>query len=259
MNIEQSKLFQVIAPKDQEFRLHRRHFIGVFLGAISGGLTGCSGVRNPLDPAIAGPFHKPANYFLASPKLPAGVRRVAMLPLTSPQNDVSAKSGIDALQPILYGELTKARLFEVLLISNDKLEEWTGKPAWDRDDVLPADFLVKIKEQTGCDAILFSQLSYYRPYPPLAVGWRLLLVKAEGGEVIWSVDEIFDAGEPRVMNSARRYEMENERVNSEVSKHVTTQYGAAFPSRVPGLEGINSPRHFAKYAASAAIQTLTVK
>lgn len=220
--------------------------------------TGCA-ASNPLDPAVTGPFHKLGNFYLAGQKIPQEIRRIAMLPLTSPQNDISSRSGIDALQPILYVELTKARLFEVFPISNEKLAEWTGKPTWDRDEVLPADFLVKIKEQTGCDAVLFSQLSLYRPYPPLAVGWRLMLVKADGGDVIWSIDEIFDSGEPRVMNSARRFTLENERTNAELAKQIGTGYGSAFPSRVAGWEAINSPRHFAKYAASAAIQTLTRK
>jgi len=73
------------------------------------------------------------------------------------------------------------------------------------------------------------------------------------------VDEIFDAGEPRVMNSAKRFTLENERINSEVSKETGTGHSLLFQTRVQGWEAHNSPTHFAKYAANAAIRTLTAK
>jgi len=167
-------------------------------------LAGCA-MQTPLDPGLTGPFHHPANYHLTDRKLPEGLGRVAMLPLTSAEDDLAARSGRESLQTILYGELIKARLFEVALVFPEKLEQITGKPAWSADDQLPADFLVRIREVTACDAILFSRLSNYRPYPPLAIGWHLLLVNAKDGRVIWKIDEVFDAGEPRVWNSARRY------------------------------------------------------
>jgi hypothetical protein len=219
-------------------------------------LAGCA-MQTPLDPGLTGPFHHPANYHLTDRKLPEGLGRVAMLPLTSAEDDLAARSGRESLQTILYGELIKARLFEVALVFPEKLEQITGKPAWSADDQLPADFLVRIREVTACDAILFSRLSNYRPYPPLAIGWHLLLVNAKDGRVIWKIDEVFDAGEPRVWNSARRYAVENERTQAEFTRLAGTKHGSAFPSRVTGLEWINSPRHFAKYAANAAIETLT--
>lgn len=220
-------------------------------------ISGCS-TTTPLDPGVTGPFHRVANYYLTDHKLPDGLKRVAMLPLTSSEDDLAARSGRESLQTIFYGELTKARLFEVALVSPDKLEQLTGKVTWSSDDQLPADFLVRVRETTACDAILFSRLSNYRPYPPLAIGWHLLLVNAEDGRVIWKLDEVFDAGEPRVWNSARRYAVENERTQAEFTKLAGTKYGSAFSSRVTGLEWINSPRHFAKYAANAAIETLTL-
>jgi hypothetical protein len=218
-------------------------------------VAGCA-TRSLLDPDLTGPFYHPGNYHLTDSKLPEGLRRVAMLPLTSAEDDLASRSGCEALQTIFYGELVKARLFEVALVTPEKLEQITGKPAWSSDDQLPADFLVRIREATSCDAILFSRLSNYRPYPPLAIGWHLLLVNAEDGGIIWKLDEVFDAGEPRVWNSARRYAVENERTQAEFTRLAGTKYGAAFPSRVTGLEWINSPRHFAKYAANAAIETL---
>jgi hypothetical protein len=191
--------------------------------------------------------------------MPQSVRRVALLPLTSSENDQAARSGRESLHTILYSELSKSRLFEVVMVSPEKTEQYTGKPFWGPNDELPADFLVRIREATGCDAILFNQLTVYRPYPPLAIGWHLLLVSSEDGRAIWSLDEVFDAGEPRVWNSARRYSLANERTHAEFTKQAGTKDGAILPTRVVGLEWLNSPRHFARYAASAAIETLVMK
>lgn len=218
--------------------------------------AGCA--TPPLDPGLTGPFHKIGNFYLINHKLPDDIRRVAMLPLTTAQNSQSAVAGREVLQPELYGELSKSRLFEVIVVSGERLEQWTGKPAWSQEEELPADFLIKIKEETGCDAILFNQLTYYRPYPPLVVGWRLLMVKPDG-QVIWTLDEVFDAGEPAVANSARRHALETDRKNAEFAYQAGTRHDAVFTSRVPGWEWLNSPRFFAKYTANAAVATLSMK
>jgi hypothetical protein len=225
--------------------------------AFIGLLAGCA--TSPLDPGLTGPFHKIGNYYLINHKLPSEIRRVAMLPLTASQNNHASGTGREAFEPVLYGELTKSRVFELVRVSTEKMEQWTGKIGWSSHDELPADFLAKIREQTGCDAILFSELSFYRPYPPVAIGWRLLLVKSDDGQVLWSVDEIFDSGEPRIMNSARRFALENERTSAELSKEASTRHGPLVGNRVPGLDWLTSPTQFARFAANAAVETLTVK
>ncbi len=220
-------------------------------------LTGCA--THPFDPGLTGPFHEIGNFFLINHALPPHVRRVAMLPLSSTQTTQTADKGRESLEPILYGELSKKRLFEIVRITPEQLDAWTGKTNWKAEDELPANFLTKIRESSACDAILFSQMTYYQPYPPLAVGWRLLLVDSNDGQTLWSLDEIFDAGEPRVANSVRRFALENERTNAELTKQMGTKYGPAFSGRVFGLEWINSPLHFARYTANAAAETLMPK
>jgi hypothetical protein len=238
-------------PMDRKSKNYTFLFLFITATVLS---IGCA--TPPFDPGLTGPFHKIGNYYLINKKLPAEIRKVAMLPLTASQQNQSAVSGRESLQPILYGELSKSRLFEVLLIPSERLQEWTGQPAWKQDEQLPADFLIKIKEETGCDAILFNQLTYYRPYPPLSIGWRLLLIKTNG-EVIWTLDEVFDAGEPHVANSARRHALQTERSNAELAYQAGTRYGAAWNSRIPGWELVNSPMSFGKYTANAAIETLS--
>lgn len=216
----------------------------------------CSCATKPVDPALTGPFHRIGNYFLLGQQLPPDIRRVAMLPLTAQDNDHAARTGRDTLRDILFGEISKARLFEVNIVTPEQMQQWTKQPRWKQDEELPADFLIRIKEATGADAILFSQLSYYRPYPPLAIGWRLLLVRTDG-QLIWSIDEVFDAGEPAVINSFRRYVLHNERINAEFNQEIRTRPGTLFSTRVTALDWLNSPRQFARYTADAAIETLS--
>lgn len=229
------------------------------LGSVCVGLTLTGCATSPFDPGSTGPFHEIGNYYLVDDQLPDHVRRIAMLPLTSAYDTHTATGGRESLQPVLYGELSKSRLFEIVQVTEKQLEQWTGKRQWNAEDELPADFMVKIRDGTACNAILFNNLSYYRPYPPIAVGWRLLLVDSNDGQTLWSLDEVFDAGEPRVANSVRRFVLANEQANAELTKEIGTRYGSVFNSRVSGLEWINSPRHFARYTASAAIETLTPK
>jgi hypothetical protein len=200
-----------------------------------------SGCRTHREQPVLGPFHEIGNYYAVTHPLPIDIRRVAMIPMTSAEHNLASREGRAALQPVLFGEFAKSRLFETVLVNPHQMEEWTGRKAWSPEEKLPADFLVRIREETACDAILFSQLSYYRPYPPLAVGWRLLMIRAHDGLVLWAFDEVFDGGEPPVINSARRYAIENGRTSPQLAKH-------------PGL--LNSPRDFAQFAAYAAVQTL---
>jgi hypothetical protein len=258
--------FEYVEPQNRSTTLnHHTNPLGpisakktvlILLLTIIGLGIGCA--TPPLDPGLTGPFHKIGNYYLINKRLPPEVRKVAMLPLTSALKDQSAVAGRESLQPILFGELSKSRLFEVLLVTNERLEEWTGKPSRTQDEELPADFLIKIKEETGCDAILFNHLTYYRPYPPMAIGWRLLLVRTDG-EVLWTLDEVFDAGEPLVANSVRRYALQSERSNAELTYQAGTRSGAAWSSRIPGWEWVNSPTSFGKYTANAAVETLSAR
>ena len=71
-----------------------------FLGIL---VSGCA--TTPIDPGVTGPFHEVGNYHLADRKMPQSVRRVAVLPLTSSENDQAARSGRESLHTILYSEL----------------------------------------------------------------------------------------------------------------------------------------------------------
>ena len=226
--------------------------LGPFILLASGCGTGA------LDRGLTGPFYQPSNFNLTDRTLPVDVRRIAVLPLAPSRPEVALAVGRDSLQPVLYDELIKTRLFEVITVTEDQMAQWTGKKRWRQDETLPADFIVKIEEQTACDAVLFCELTSFSAYPPLAIGWKFLLVRPDAS-VIWSFDEIFDAGEPRVSNSVRRFQRESERSRYELLQQADERSGSLWQARVAGTDSVNSPRHFGKYTISAALRTMAAQ
>jgi len=92
------------------------------------------------------------------------------------------------------------------------MKQWTGQNLWRTDEQLPPDLLQRVSEGTGCDAVMFCQLTRFQPYQPLAVGWKFSLVqysRALGAtaqpQILWSADEVLDAGDPEVATAARNY------------------------------------------------------
>jgi hypothetical protein len=161
---------------------------------------------------------------------------------------------VAGLETVLYAELEKSGRFEVIPVSGEQLREWTGQASWRADEQLPLNFLERLRDGTGCDAVMFSQLIRYQPYEPLAVGWKFALVekretvldataapKSAVPEILWSADEVFDAGDVGVANAARAY----------YSQHLRNEAPLSDPATVLG-----SPSRFGQYTLNALFATL---
>jgi hypothetical protein len=189
--------------------------------------------------SVATPY-APANVHRQAATLPASLQRVALLPVTA-AGEAAAQSGARTLEPVLAAELRKQGRFEVVPVSRAELREWTGRESWRREERLPADLLAALREQTGCDAVLFSELSVYQPYPPLMVGWHLSLVEVWTHTAYWTVDEVFDAGSAEVIAAAQAY------YRGDLNQPSVQLDSSAI---------LNSPRRFGQYSAAAAVGTL---
>jgi hypothetical protein len=215
-------------------------------------IAGCDSIPKSLDEL--GPRYKPTNIYRQGEVLPLQIRRVAILPLTTPASTADLTAGVDDLETVLYAELEKSGRFEVIPVSAEQLREWTGQSAWRADEQLPLSFLEQVREGTGCDAVLFCQLIRYQPYEPLAIGWKFTLaergrppndltgtVRNAGLEILWSADEVFDAGDVSVANAARAY----------YSQHLRNEAPLSDSSTVLG-----SPSRFGQYTLNALFSTL---
>lgn len=201
--------------------------------------VGCA-EQTQMRRSLAQPYH-PANLHQGAERLPAHLRRVAVLPLTAGEKDLLSETDVATLEAILLAELRKRAAFEVVSVSPERLREWSGQANWRQEDLLPAGLLAKLREHTGSDGVLFAHLSVYRPYPPLAVGWRLSLIDCAERVTHWAVDEVFDAGSLQVIKAAQIY------FRSQMNQ----------PSvELDSTAVLTSPRRFGQYSAAAILATL---
>lgn len=184
---------------------------------------------------------RPDNVFAYPPALSANLQRVVVLPLTSDTPDADLRAGCEALQPILLEELVRVKKFEVVSADPEVLRQGSGRPAWTGGEELPADFLGSLKREYGCDGVLFCQLTVFRAYGPPVIGWRLKLVDVRTREILWAVDQVFDANDAVVAKSAWQFLLKRD-------KSIAADEGR--------WEALNSPRLFGRYTAAKILETL---
>ena len=202
-------------------------------------LTGCA--TGPLARSPVGPVYQPNNVYRASVRMPPQIRRVAVLPVSVEASDWQADAGREQMQPVLNEELGKARMFELLYVSPEQLAGWTGRTSWRAEEKLPPKFLEQLQDALACDAVLFCHMRPYHSYQPLVIGWNFKLVDSRLRSIVWSADEVFDAGEVAVANAARKYHQR---------RGETTRSWADTESV------LMSPRRFGQYTLNALLTTL---
>jgi len=214
-------------------RRWRALLLPVFLGA------GCA-LPDP-DDVVLGAGFRPGNVHVETRRLNPHLRRVAVLPLTSEVGGTPAADAQESLEAAFRSELKRTQRFETVWVGREELQNLTGRADWAADDTLPPDFLKRLREKFRCDAVLFARLTRYEAYPPLAVGWQFKLVGCPTPQVLWAFDEVFDAREGAVVNSARRFRQSDR-----------------MPGKRPADSRIvlTSPRLFAAYTVHDALATL---
>jgi hypothetical protein len=187
-------------------------------------------VRNVLQPAIPS-FHQDVN---AVP-----MRRVAVLPIDFDQDTESFPNELDL---VFHAELTKASAFEVIPISRAELSAHFGIPELSSVQVIPGDLLARLVQDYGVDGVLFTDVTHYYPYRPLAIGVRCKLVDARTGVQRWVFDHLFDSGAPDVAVAAKQFavQMECEQL----------------PIATDGAGILDSPSQFGKYVAHETYRSL---
>lgn len=201
--------------------------------------SGCRTVQL-VDPVV-GSNYVPDNVHHFNGRLASQVRRVAVLPLTCDGRRGEVEAGRETLEPVLLKELGKTKRFELITVSPDQLRHWTGRTVWTAEERLSLDLLRLLREELGCEAVLFSRVTQFHAYPPLVVGLNLKLVDAADPKFLWVADEVFDAADPPVVNGARRYQQRQERLPAAVADSRSILY---------------SPTRFGHYAASTLFATL---
>jgi len=213
--------------------------------------TGCQSIRDSIDGSVIGPFHEPHNHHLANGGWSDDITVVAVMPLTPGRGDQWTEQGMELMQPILTEELARFNLFEAITVTSAKLTALTGTPRVRPHEYLPNNFPAVIaaldKQRTDrkvCDAVLFCELDTFRPYPPMAMGWKFRLFNLGTGDLVWTFDEVFNVGDPRVNNSLRRYMRTQRMTHMDIFRDSLV---------------IDSPRVLARYSLTTALETMRKK
>ena len=200
-------------------------------------LAGCDSLPSR-DSARLGPFFTPTNVY-AAPQLPANIRRVAIMPVGSSAG--LSEDTLDQLDASVMRSLNQVQRFESVPVTRSECDRITGHRFVLSTDKLPYDFVKRIVDKTGADAVLFVDITHYSPYPPQTIDIRSKLARLDDKSILWSIDQTYSATDPRVVNSVRR------------------QWYATEPPGTPddmSLNALDSPSRFADYAFTASFATL---
>ncbi len=180
-----------------------------------GALLGCSSVNSLVDPLAVDPSlgYNPVNY-RGDARLPADLHRVAVLPVHG--GTVAGPESAAALDRVVLAALQQQQRFEVVPISRADCHRVFGATDFSSVEALPHGFLEELARRYAVDAVLFVDLTVYRPYQPIALGFRSKLAAIHDVRMVWAFDELFSAEDPRLrrtIRSRQRHAVESSRVD----------------------------------------------
>ena len=213
------------------------------LGAIFAGGCATAGRRSNL-PASARTVQRPQAEFVpgnytADPALPAGLRRVVLLPVHG--GEFAPPEAVESLDPVMATELERQLRFEVVTFPREECLKLYGVPDLSSAAALPPDFLATLERKYGAQGVMFVDITSYQPYRPLTLGLRAKLALIADHRLAWSVDEVFSTNDPAAVLALRRYYQHNELGN--------------LPFDLTP-DDLQSPTRFAAFAADMAFRTL---
>jgi hypothetical protein len=164
-------------------------------------LGGCALLEIEMPPAPVAAY-VPTNH-KGDARLPADIHRVAVLPAHG--GDVTDPESAAALDLVLLTALQRQKRFEIVTLSRDECRHMFGAGSFGSTDALPPGILEKIAATYAVDAVLFTDITVYQPYRPLALGFRAKLATARDVRLVWAFDEVFSAGEAAMLTSVQDY------------------------------------------------------
>lgn len=216
----------------------RRRFLALCL-PVCLGVTGCQAGPWNLERLLAAPVPplSPVNY-RGEARLPADLHRVAVLPVYG--GTLAGPESTGVLDAVLLEALQRRMRFEVVAVSREDCRRLFGAPAYSSVAALPHGFLGKLAEHYGVDAVLFTDLTVYRPYGSVALGFRAKLATVRDVRLVWAFDEVFAAEDPRMRVSLREAAVD--------------QADDRWRDPLPGM--MRSPARFGAVAANLMFGTL---
>lgn len=174
-------------------------------------------------------------------ELPERVNKVMVLPLYSSSIEEPILRNLDK---VFRQELQRMGRFETVVCNRDFLFEHMNLREISPAEPYPSELFNFSQNYFDADAILIVEITNYNPYQPISIGVKGRLIDIGSGETIWSVDEVFDSGNPHVQTAAGSFESSFERIGYPLNK---------------GTSILKSPLRYSKYVAHEIFKTLPSK
>lgn len=131
----------------------------------------------------------------------ASIRRVLLLPF---EYNIDREAVIDEVTEAFSVELRKIGSFEVIVPTGNKTAIVPEHEIWAKGSV-NISTLVSLKKKYDVDAIIFGNITHYRPYEPMLLGVKVGMISTDTGSVVWSADGVFDSNENEVAELVKQY------------------------------------------------------
>lgn len=129
------------------------------------------------------------------------IRRVLLLPF---EYDVDREAVIDEVMEAFAVELRKIGCFEVVVPIKNKTTITPELEIWVKGTINLTTILT-LRKKYDVDAIIFGNITHYRPYEPMLLGVKVGMISTDTGTVIWSADGVFDSNENEVAELVKHY------------------------------------------------------
>jgi hypothetical protein len=141
------------------------------------------------------------------------VGRVAIVELG---NDSSYPQISADVTEALFLALQKKQVFGLTTVRRDdpawrslRLDLDPGSPTDNSAFGVPSTFTLEqlsaIHETLRCDALLIGTVTEYRPYPRTAIGLRIKLVDLQNGQLLWALEQVWDAADKTTERGIKEY------------------------------------------------------
>lgn len=148
---------------------------------------------------------------------------------------------VAALDPVLINALQLQNRFEVVPLTREECRRYFQADEISSVSAIPANLISVLEREYSADAVLFIDLTVYRAYHPLAIGFRAKLASLADAHLVWSFDNVFSADDPAVASSATRY--------------LKGRDQGGLPADL-GTVDLDSPVRFGSYVSSTMFSTL---
>jgi hypothetical protein len=154
---------------------------------------GCSSVQQPYSSSL--------NYSKTDAFKETPIHRTLLLPF---EYDVDREAIIDEVTEAFAVELRKLGRFEVVLPADGRGTTAINQGIWSRG-MVDVDTILALRNQYGADAIIFGNITHYRPYEPMLLGVKVGMFSTDSGLVVWSADGVYDSNENEVAEQVKQY------------------------------------------------------